>query len=195
VDRLKNLIGTNVKFYRVKNAVSQTDLAAVAGVSRRVLQSVEAGEHNITFDVLAAIAAALKIEVKSLITEKRIVFHRGLASFDKHDYVDGGSWAYGVRDMDGTLIGASQSALKVTGIDLIKNKNQTNLVTLIDENTMMIHAPGGDKIMAIIRIGILGPDYIQVGWLSYGYEKCALYCADQITEHILNVILKLKEAQ
>jgi DNA-binding XRE family transcriptional regulator len=195
MDILKSLIGVNLKFYRIKANISQSDLADAAGVSRRTLHAVEVGEHNITLDILEALAGALKIQVKNLITEKRIVLPLGLAAFNQLDWKDGGTWSYGVRDMDGHMVGVSESCEKVTGLKLVKSKNHAKEVTLIDDNTMIVHAPSGDKIMAILRIGVLGPDYTQVGWLSYGYQKGAVHCNDQIAKHIINVILKLKDVQ
>ena len=56
----------NVITSRAKRKLSQTSLAALAGISRGTLSNIERGESNVTVDVLERIAIALDVPLSSL---------------------------------------------------------------------------------------------------------------------------------
>ncbi|MBS0971910.1 helix-turn-helix domain-containing protein, partial [Serratia rubidaea] len=54
-------LSSNVRGYRQQAALSQTALAALSGVSRRMLAGIEAGDRNVSLAVLDKLAAALQV--------------------------------------------------------------------------------------------------------------------------------------
>ena len=67
VERLTN----NIKAYRKKQGLTQTDLASRAGLNIRQIQKIESGEskiENITLKTMQAIAQALYAKIDDLIS-------------------------------------------------------------------------------------------------------------------------------
>lgn len=60
-------LSSNVRSYRQQAALSQTALAALSGVSRRMLAGIEAGDRNVSLAVLDKLAAALQVSFSDLI--------------------------------------------------------------------------------------------------------------------------------
>ena len=71
----KNIIGERLKFYRKQNKITQEDLAArlqTKGLTldRTAISKVERGERLVPDYEVVAIAKALKVDVKWLLTGK-----------------------------------------------------------------------------------------------------------------------------
>ncbi|OKB68564.1 Cro/Cl family transcriptional regulator [Serratia marcescens] len=60
-------LSSNLRSYRQQAGLSQTALAELSGVSRRMLAGIEAGDRNVSLAVLDKIAAALAISFTDLI--------------------------------------------------------------------------------------------------------------------------------
>jgi len=60
---LKDLFSNNVRKFRLKQKISQEELAFRAGVHRTYIGSVERGERNITINVMEKICIALNIPI------------------------------------------------------------------------------------------------------------------------------------
>jgi transcriptional regulator with XRE-family HTH domain len=58
-----------VRKYRIKQNLSQEELAEKAGVHRTYIGSVERGERNITINVMEKICTALEIPITNLFKE------------------------------------------------------------------------------------------------------------------------------
>ena len=67
--KLKKIFSNNVRKYRVKQNLSQEELAEKAGVHRTYIGSVERGERNITINVMEKICTALGIPINDLFKE------------------------------------------------------------------------------------------------------------------------------
>jgi len=61
--KLKNIFSNNVRKYRIKQNLSQEELAEKAGVHRTYIGSVERGERNITINVMEKICMALEMPI------------------------------------------------------------------------------------------------------------------------------------
>ncbi len=60
-------IGESIRIYRLKNDMSQEELAYESGLDRAYVGRVERGENNISILSLLKISQVLKIEVSTLI--------------------------------------------------------------------------------------------------------------------------------
>jgi transcriptional regulator with XRE-family HTH domain len=67
--KLKKIFSNNVRKYRIKQNLSQEELAEKAGVHRTYIGSVERGERNVTINVMEKICAALGIPITDLFKE------------------------------------------------------------------------------------------------------------------------------
>ena len=67
--KLKKIFSNNVRKYRIKQNLSQEELAEKAGVHRTYIGSVERGERNITINVMEKICVALEIPITDLFKE------------------------------------------------------------------------------------------------------------------------------
>lgn len=65
--RLKRQVGRQIATLRLARKWTQEQLAERFGVSWRYLQSVEAGDENLTIESLAKIANALRVELHILL--------------------------------------------------------------------------------------------------------------------------------
>ncbi len=66
---LRQIIGENVKKYRLEKDISQQDLAYGAKISISCLRRIEHGEENITVDLLENLAYSLGVEPKDLLVK------------------------------------------------------------------------------------------------------------------------------
>ena len=71
------MLGLNVQRLRRGKGLSQEQLSFAAGRTRAYISSVEAGRQNATLDTLAALAKALDVEPKDLITATAPKRHTG----------------------------------------------------------------------------------------------------------------------
>ena len=71
----RKIIGINLKYYRFKSGLSQEEFYHELKLSPKYLACVERGEINPTVDFLDKVCAALKIELRDLVTfdEKKII--------------------------------------------------------------------------------------------------------------------------
>lgn len=60
-------VGTNIAARRAKARLTQTELAAKAGIDRAFLSGVETGKRNLSVVALARLAAALNASVADLV--------------------------------------------------------------------------------------------------------------------------------
>jgi len=67
--KLKKIFSNNVRKYRIKQNLSQEELAEKARVHRTYIGSVERGERNITINVMEKICVALEIPITDLFKE------------------------------------------------------------------------------------------------------------------------------
>lgn len=61
-----------MKFRRIELEMSQTDLAAAAGVTRQTIGLIEAGEFNPSINLCIAICKALGVTLNDLFWEEEI---------------------------------------------------------------------------------------------------------------------------
>ncbi len=62
-------IGSRIQQYRLKNNLTQTELAELIGTNQKHLSRIEAGYHRSTLDTIVAISRSLHISVDSLIAD------------------------------------------------------------------------------------------------------------------------------
>jgi len=60
---VRNLLGTNLKRFRTRRAMSQIHLADGVGVSKNAISEIEAGKKFISAKTLAKLAAVLNVEL------------------------------------------------------------------------------------------------------------------------------------
>lgn len=65
---LKQIVGRNVRHYRLKRGISQSSLAKAVGCSRQWLSSVEAGATMLNTGHLEAFSRELGVEIGELLT-------------------------------------------------------------------------------------------------------------------------------
>ena len=68
-EKARGIFAANMRQFRHAAGLSQEALAALCGLHRTYIGSVERGERNISIDNMAAIARALKCTVAALVTE------------------------------------------------------------------------------------------------------------------------------
>lgn len=59
-----SIVGINIREYRIKQKMSQNQLAFEAGVTREFVNKVESGKYNISVKNLEKLALILEVEVK-----------------------------------------------------------------------------------------------------------------------------------
>jgi transcriptional regulator with XRE-family HTH domain len=67
--RAVEIIGWNLRHYRVASGLSQERLALAAGVDRAYVGRIERGSENVTITTLEALATALHVPVSALLME------------------------------------------------------------------------------------------------------------------------------
>ena len=68
-EKARDIFAANMRRFRHAAGHSQEALAALCGLHRTYIGSVERGERNISIDNMEAIARALKCTVAALVTE------------------------------------------------------------------------------------------------------------------------------
>lgn len=59
-----SIVGIKIREYRIKQKMSQNQLAFEAGVTREFVNKVESGKYNISVKNLEKLALILEVEVK-----------------------------------------------------------------------------------------------------------------------------------
>ena len=67
--RLRQMVGSQIRRYRLLLRISQQDLANLSGLHRSYIGGVERGERNLGIDNLEKIAQALRVEPWKLLCE------------------------------------------------------------------------------------------------------------------------------
>lgn len=67
----RQVFAANLRRRRIERGLSQEALAALAGLHRTYVGSVERAERNISIDNMERLAAALGVEVRDLLREAR----------------------------------------------------------------------------------------------------------------------------
>lgn len=65
----RKIFARNLREIRVKQGLSQEELADIAGLHRTYVGSVERGERNISIDNMERLASALKINIQDLLND------------------------------------------------------------------------------------------------------------------------------
>lgn len=71
VDAKKAAIGAKIKAVRMKQDISQSEVARRSGVAPATMQRIEAGTLNFTIETLFAICDALDVSIHSLFTGEK----------------------------------------------------------------------------------------------------------------------------
>jgi transcriptional regulator with XRE-family HTH domain len=191
MDLVRYLISTNVRYYRQQAGITQAELGDLACISKRVIQTIEGGSHNVTVDVLCRIAVILRIDFSRLVSMPRFVLKNGPKKLDEINWNDGGTWAFGARYENGKIIETSKSFDLVTGVCAKAAKelpDATDLIKVVSPDSAVIKCPVGDREVSVVRTQLLGPDFEPLGWLTYGHPKGELKCAFQIHGHLKDVL-------
>lgn len=64
---LRQRLGRNISRLRTEARLNKVDFCLMAHISRPLLDSIEAGEANVTLDTLERIAASLDVEAHALL--------------------------------------------------------------------------------------------------------------------------------
>lgn len=67
-NRIEN-IGNNIRRIRKEQRISQIDLAVSVGIDRAYLSEIENGRTNVSINILYALADALNIPLKQIISD------------------------------------------------------------------------------------------------------------------------------
>jgi transcriptional regulator with XRE-family HTH domain len=67
MSKITKKFGENVRFFRIKNGVSQEDLAVQASLHRTYIGSIERGERNVSLENIIKIAYALGVSPEKLL--------------------------------------------------------------------------------------------------------------------------------
>ncbi|WP_019123336.1 helix-turn-helix domain-containing protein [Brevibacillus massiliensis] len=62
-------IGSNIRFFRKQNKMTQTELAKKSGISRSYLADIEHDRYNPSLDVLKSVAEALQVGTHMLLAD------------------------------------------------------------------------------------------------------------------------------
>lgn len=65
----RKIFARNLREIRIKQGLSQEELADIAGLHRTYVGSVERGERNISIDNMERLASALKINIQELLND------------------------------------------------------------------------------------------------------------------------------
>jgi transcriptional regulator with XRE-family HTH domain len=67
--KLREILATNLKSFRIREKLSQDEFAYKCGVHRTYIGSIERGERNVTLATLELLAEAMNIDVVTLLRE------------------------------------------------------------------------------------------------------------------------------
>jgi transcriptional regulator with XRE-family HTH domain len=70
--RLRSIMGRNIRFRRIELDISQEELAQAMGTSSSNLSGIERGRRNTTVDQVEKIAKALKIDPSELLVDRKV---------------------------------------------------------------------------------------------------------------------------
>ena len=70
MNNIRKILATNIKTYRIRQNMSQEDLAFQCDLHRTYISDVERCNRNISIDNIAKIAAALEVPPADLLKEK-----------------------------------------------------------------------------------------------------------------------------
>ena len=70
-DDIAAIFGANLKAARAKMGLTQCQLAEHSGLRQQYVSLVEAGNLNITFNIVQALATAVNLDVRTLLTPRR----------------------------------------------------------------------------------------------------------------------------
>ena len=65
---LREIVGANLRRFRLERGVSQEALADLAGLHRTYVGSVERGERNVSIDNIERLADALRVTAAELVS-------------------------------------------------------------------------------------------------------------------------------
>jgi len=65
------IFSRNIKLARLKNSISQEELAYLSGMHRTYIGSVERGERNISIDNMERLANALNLTISELLNDNQ----------------------------------------------------------------------------------------------------------------------------
>ncbi|MFY9221983.1 MAG: helix-turn-helix transcriptional regulator [Blastocatellia bacterium] len=68
--KARKIFAQKLREIRLQQGLSQEELAALAGLHRTYVGSVERGERNISIDNMECLAMALKINIKELLNDE-----------------------------------------------------------------------------------------------------------------------------
>ena len=66
-DELARLIGNNVRYYRMKQKMTQNELAQIVGINASAITRIEGGTRMMSIPVLLDVATALSISTDALL--------------------------------------------------------------------------------------------------------------------------------
>ena len=70
---ITQILANNIRTFRMREKISQEELADICSLHRTYVGSVERGERNATLSTLEAFASALNVSVPELLTRKEDV--------------------------------------------------------------------------------------------------------------------------
>ena len=70
-ERLRQMVGQNVRESRIQQGMSQETLALLSGVTRNVLIDVEHGRRGLLYERIYDLANALQVPIDQLLQEQR----------------------------------------------------------------------------------------------------------------------------
>jgi transcriptional regulator with XRE-family HTH domain len=94
-------VGINVRLLRQSQKLSQSALAGLSGISRRMIVAVEGGEANISLSTLDRVATALKVSFSELVRPPEASDNRRIDSI---------AWRGNHAESRGVLLGTSPAA-------------------------------------------------------------------------------------
>ena len=66
---LKQILGKNVKYYRIQKHYTQEKLAPIVNSSPKYISRIELGQHNPSLEMIGKLATALDIEPEKLFSK------------------------------------------------------------------------------------------------------------------------------
>lgn len=66
---LKQILGKNVKYYRIQKHYTQEKLASIVNSSPKYISRIELGQHNPSLEMIGKLATALDIEPEKLFSK------------------------------------------------------------------------------------------------------------------------------
>ena len=66
---LRQVLATNLRIHRLRQSMTQEELAAAAGLTQKTVSMIETGTYATTIDSMQRLSAALKIQAARLLDE------------------------------------------------------------------------------------------------------------------------------